>query len=84
MKVVYHPRVPNDVAQAQCYYDRISVRLGDDFWAELTTLIEKAVEHPLRFRIYSEPFRRATQALSISFSFPRCRRWNSRHGRASQ
>ena len=59
MKVVYHPRVRKDVSQAQRRYDRISVRLGDEFWEELMALIDKAASNPLRYRIYSEPLRRA-------------------------
>ncbi len=59
MKVVYHPRVRKDVAQAQRYYDRISTQLGDDFWQELMALVDRAAKTPLRYHIYSEPLRRA-------------------------
>ena len=59
MKVVYHPRVRTDVTQAQHYYDRVSTQLGVEFWEELMTLIDKAAETPLRYRVYSEPLRRA-------------------------
>ena len=59
MKVVYHRLVHQDVSKAQRHYDRISVRLGDDFWDELMTLIEKASTTPLRYPVYSKPLRRA-------------------------
>jgi plasmid stabilization system protein ParE len=59
MRVVYHPRVQKDVSEAQRHYDRISVQLGDDFWAELTALLEKAATNPLRYRVHTEPLRRA-------------------------
>ena len=59
MKVDYHPRVQKDVSHAQRHYDRISVRLGDDFWDELMAFIDKAAKNPLRYRLYSEPLRRA-------------------------
>lgn len=59
MKVIYHRLVHKDVSHAQRHYDRISVRLGDEYWEELMTLVEKAATTPQRYRIYSEPLRRA-------------------------
>lgn len=49
MKVVYHPAVQQDVNRALHYYDKLSDRLGDEFWVELTTYIEAAAADPLRF-----------------------------------
>lgn len=47
MNAVYHPRVQQDVSKALRHYDQISVRLGDDFWKELTTLLGK--QQQIRF-----------------------------------
>ena len=41
MNVIYHRHVHKDVGRAQRRYDRVSVRLGDEFWGELMTVIEK-------------------------------------------
>ena len=37
--VVYHPRVPSEVREATQYYERISSKLGDEFWEELADAI---------------------------------------------
>lgn len=49
MRVVYHPAVQRDVNRILRYYDRISPRLGDAFWAELLTTIQVAAGSPGRF-----------------------------------
>jgi plasmid stabilization system protein ParE len=59
MKVGYHPDVPKDVRQILKHYDEISVRLGDDFWRELTALIQTAAANPLRFHPADRDLRRA-------------------------
>ncbi|PAW77170.1 MAG: hypothetical protein B9S33_20395 [Pedosphaera sp. Tous-C6FEB] len=48
MRVSFHPAVQRDVSAILRYYDGVSSRLGDDFWAELTTCIERAAQHPER------------------------------------
>ncbi len=35
MRLAYHPLVQNDVTRILRHYDRISPRLGDEFWTEL-------------------------------------------------
>ena len=52
MKVVYHSAVQQDVNRALRRYDKLSDRLGDEFWHELTLYIETAASNPLRFQPY--------------------------------
>jgi plasmid stabilization system protein ParE len=59
MKVGYHPAVQQDVNRALRRYDKLSARLGDEFWHELTERIEAAVANPLRFHLYVRGLRRA-------------------------
>ena len=49
MKVAYHAAVQQDVNRALRRYDKLSGRLGDEFWHELTTRIKAAAANPLRF-----------------------------------
>ena len=35
MRLGYHPLVQRDVSEILRHYDKISPRLGDEFWAEL-------------------------------------------------
>lgn len=58
MKVVYHPGVQKDVSAILRYYDTISPRLGDEFWAELMEFIETAATHPKRGRSLDDELRR--------------------------
>ena len=44
-----HPAVQQDVNRALRRYDKLSGRLGDEFWHELTARIEAAAANPLRF-----------------------------------
>ena len=48
MRVVHHPDVQKDVSSILRHYDQISLRLGDEFWAELMAFIERAALHPER------------------------------------
>ena len=59
MKVGYHPAVQQDVNRALRRYDRLSGRLGDEFWHELTACIEAAAARPLRFHPHVRDLRRA-------------------------
>ena len=45
---MYHPKVPAEVRDSLSYYDAISPKLGDAFWAELTEAIEYARDFPER------------------------------------
>ncbi len=60
MKLVYHPRVQSEVSEILRYYDRISTRLGDEFWAELTRLLEAVAAKPERFHFANRGLRRAS------------------------
>ena len=59
MKVGYHPAVQRDVNRALRRYDKLSGRLGDEFWDELKTRIKAAASNPLRFHPYLRGLRRA-------------------------
>lgn len=58
MKVVYHPAVQRDVSRILRHYDDINDQLGDDFWAELNSFIQQAVDHPRRFHFEGQIRRR--------------------------
>jgi plasmid stabilization system protein ParE len=47
--VVYHPAVQRDVSRILKHYDSINDRLGDEFWEELNSFIQRAVAGPRRF-----------------------------------
>lgn len=49
MKVGYHASVQNNVNRILRRYDKVSSRLGDEFWAELKRYIKAAADNPLRF-----------------------------------
>ena len=59
MKLVYHPLVQRDVSEVLRYYDRISQRLGDEFWAELMRLVGLVSSKPERFHFADRGLRRA-------------------------
>ena len=59
MRVVYHPFVQPDVTKILRHYDRISPRLGDEFWAELMRLVELVAANPERFHFTDRGLRRA-------------------------
>ena len=40
MRLAYHPQVQREVNRILQHYNRIAVRLGDEFWDELMRLIE--------------------------------------------
>jgi len=48
VRVVYHPAVQRDVSAILRYYDGVSEKLGDEFWAELRAGVERAAQHPER------------------------------------
>ncbi len=49
MKVVYHPAVQRDVTRILRRYDRINDHLGEEFWEELNSFIQKASADPKHF-----------------------------------
>jgi len=59
MSVVYHSFVQRDVSQILRYYDRISNRLGDEFWEELNFIIKQASTNPKHFHFETRDRRRA-------------------------
>lgn len=59
MKVGYHPAVQKDVNRIPRRYDKVSSRLGDEFWEELRNHVTAAAENPLRFHPFIPDLRRA-------------------------
>jgi plasmid stabilization system protein ParE len=59
VKLAYHPLVQCDVSGILRHYDRILPRLGDEFWSELTALIELLSAKPERFHFAERGLRRA-------------------------
>ena len=59
MRVSFHSAVQPDVNRILRRYDHISHRLGDEFWNELTSLIEAIAANPLRFHPAIGDLRRA-------------------------
>jgi toxin ParE1/3/4 len=59
MRLAYHPRVQRDVNRILNHYDRISARLGDEFWDELMRLIGLVAATPRRFHFSIPELRRA-------------------------
>ena len=58
MKVVYHPDVQRDVSRILRHYDGINDRLGDEFWEELSSFIDKASARPQHFHFEARDRRR--------------------------
>ena len=46
MRLAYHPLVQRDVSRILKHYDRISRRLGDEFWSELMELLLQTALRP--------------------------------------
>ena len=59
MRLAYHPLVQRDVNGILRHYDKISPRLGDEFWTELMRLVELVATKPGRFHIADRGLRRA-------------------------
>jgi plasmid stabilization system protein ParE len=59
MNLGYHPLVQREVTAILRHYDRVSPRLGDEFWAELMRLLELVSEQPGRFHFVAPGLRRA-------------------------
>ena len=59
MRLTYHPLVQRDVSGILRHYDEISPRLGDEFWAELTRLLQIVLARPERFHFSDRRLRRA-------------------------
>src|SRR5437870_7011435 len=59
MRLAYHPQVQRDVNRILRHYDRVSSRLGDEFWDELMRLIELVSAKPQRFHFTGSGLRRA-------------------------
>jgi plasmid stabilization system protein ParE len=68
MKVVYHPDVQKDVSRILRHYDFIHERLGDEFWAEVNSFIEKAAANPGRFH-FESPGRRRVNLHRFPYHF---------------
>ena len=59
MSLAYHPLVQRDVSGILRHYAGISPSLGDEFWAELTRLLEVVSAKPERFHFGVGGLRRA-------------------------
>jgi plasmid stabilization system protein ParE len=59
MRLAYHPQVQRDVNRILRHYDRISLRLGNEFWAEFTRIIDLVASKPQRFHSTQQGLRRA-------------------------
>ena len=59
MRVEYHPKVGQDVAEALSFYDGVSHRLGDEFTAELRRVTALATAQPGRFHFIKPGVHRA-------------------------
>jgi hypothetical protein len=59
MRLAYRPLVQRDVSGIVRHYDGISSSLGDEFWAELTRLLEVISANPERFHFSVRELRRA-------------------------
>ena len=59
MNLVYHEKVQSDVNGIIRYYYGVADSLGDDFWQELTRIINIIREHPTRFHFEKPPLRKA-------------------------
>ncbi len=57
MKVRYHAAVQEDVNRVLRRYDKLSGRLGDEFWEELQACIKVAADNPLRYHPYVRDLR---------------------------
>jgi toxin ParE1/3/4 len=58
MRVVYHPAVQGDVNRILDYYEEISPRLADEFWAELLSMISSIADNPGRGHLSLNGLRR--------------------------
>ena len=68
MNVVFHPDVQKDVSKILRHYDRINPRLGNEFWAELNSFIQKAADNPGRFH-FESPGRRRVNLRHFPYHF---------------
>src|SRR5436189_4556353 len=54
-----HPLVQRDVSRVLRHYDDINDHLGDEFWEDLTSIINQAAAAPQRFHFETRNLRRA-------------------------
>lgn len=57
-KIVFHPKVPNEVRDYMEHYSSMSKELEDAFWKELTFSLESAALNPHRHHFDSSGLRR--------------------------
>ena len=58
MKVVLHPQADAEFLLAQQRYTDASPLLGRRFYAEITSVFRRIIEHPLRYKQFDPPARR--------------------------
>lgn len=59
MRVSFHSAVQPDVNKILRHYDQLSNRLGDEFWYEVSSTIERIEANPLRYHPAFADLRRA-------------------------
>jgi hypothetical protein len=80
MKAVYHPAVQGDVSRILRHYDSINGQLGDEFWEELNSFIQRALANTT-FSFPSErPAAGQLEALPVSLPVSRNPRRHPHHG----
>jgi toxin ParE1/3/4 len=58
MRLSFHPSVQRDVHAILRYYDSISRKLGDQFYAELTASLDAVMRNPQRGHLVEADVRR--------------------------
>jgi toxin ParE1/3/4 len=58
VKVVLHPHADAEVLLAQQRYTDANPELGRRFFEEITSVFNRVVEHPLRYKQFDPPARR--------------------------
>jgi len=66
MEVIYHPLVRRDVLDILRYYQEVSLRLADEFQAELQATIEQVAENPFRFESLHQPLFNYRRGIRLS------------------
>jgi hypothetical protein len=59
VKLEFHPKVAEDLAEAARRYDPVSPQLTDRFLAEFRQLVAVAARNPRRYHLFGKRFRRA-------------------------
>ncbi|MBK1818295.1 type II toxin-antitoxin system RelE/ParE family toxin [Luteolibacter yonseiensis] len=66
--LAYHPKVPSEVREILAYYEGISAKLADEFWAELGEALKYAQQHPMRHH-FDQSGRRRSNLKMFPYHF---------------